>query len=775
MDEQDLFTSHRRNSGSGITPSRRNPSEYLTPSKYKRSYTRYERGTVVPTSPTSYIVNASSSLGDRYDEYEVERGDNNYFKCSCQEHAGGQYRNLCTHIGAVLIYEFWEEPWTQDAPSAYDPSTDSTDSTEGGNGIAPSTDQLIQQMVTEASSTPTTPPSPQLPTTENSSTETSTTRKKPRKKPEFQNSPAATSTTTSTTSSPSPRVAIPALSAETTTTVPVSHYSGVYPAWVDSFRSFQPSLSDEILSGLEHHDLVLFQGPPGSGKSLIANMVQQKAALERTVTDGVPVLCVDRYLQDQYLRDFGEVGSVTMKGRANYIPQIPKSADGVDLTCNDCDFGDGSCSFCPVVKECPYRIAKDTAVRSPFPVLNYAYFLREANGGRPAFSNRQLIIADECDEIEDLLCDYADVTFSWNLRKSLGLGQPTKLDDAPQEWYQWLDEHVIPRLEMEVGKRRDALRQNPTSVALRRRLNGMKERLLEAMRLREGIDQGEWILDGYERRRGKGERKGPLVFKPVRVAEVAQQVLWPHSKKWVLQSATIVNPQEMVETLGWEKPYAVVDGPMTFPLNSRKIYASPVGDMRFKTQDQALPQVIEAVNHILDQWPGERAIIHTVSFRLTQLIKEGLDTHRKIFTYKRGEALLKDATLQEFFNTDEAILIGPSIHRGTDFKYDRARINIIVKMPYPNTQDKRVNARMRGPGGKGWYASKTVRTLIQTFGRTTRAADDWSVTYLLDSAFFDMFKTNKSLFPQYIQDALDPTISPAAYKHQRELPNPIER
>ena len=78
------------------------------------------------------------------------------------------------------------------------------------------------------------------------------------------------------------------------------------------------------------------------------------------------------------------------------------------------------------------------------------------------------------------------------------------------------------------------------------------------------------------------------------------------------------------------------------------------------------------------------------------------------------------------------VIVGPSLYEGLDLKYDEGRFNILLKVPYPGIDDY-VRAKMeRIPF---WYERVTIEKTIQAIGRTNRAVDDRSTTYLIDSTF----------------------------------------
>lgn len=741
--------------------------DWISASKLKRSERRVRDSIILQIGPDDWIVEGMPQLSDHYAEYQVHRWYNDEGKprhtCACQKHVGGQYRNMCTHIIATLIaikdgvcrIQTSTEQENQNPKSAQTVEGTSSFTTESmdqpSNSVSDADTRLSQELDAQLLS-PSSPSSP---------------RKKKRRKDS--NSQTPSDGTSSSTSGPTAeQLSIqsmkPALGATPSDT------PGHYPTWVKEFRDFQVSVAQQVIDAFKDNDLVFLDGPTGSGKSLIGYMVGQMYGRdEHTALHPSPLyLCNDKALQNQFLRDFGEVGARTMMGRANYTPLQSTDDWGNAVTCDDCDRRDTRCTFCSDVDMCPYRLAKEAAKEANVGVLNYAYYLRESNSAHSTFSGRRLVIADECDVLEGIMLSYAEVVYSQQLRRELDLGQPNRLENMDDQ-VDWLSDRVLPAIEKAI---KDMGRVSSGDVKQTRRLKRLRTKLDETVGLIDGVPSGNWVMTGYKTSRKRGDREGPIIFKPVRVNEFGQKMLFKHAQKWLLMSATIVSPEELVDTLGWTSNFAVVKAPMTFPVERRPVYCSAVGNMSRKTVDQDAPLVVNAVRHILDQFPDERAIIHTVSYDLTQRIQRGLEgCGRKVMTYRDSSE--KETILERFTNTPSAVLIGPSIGRGTDFKDDAARINIICKVPYPFLGDKQVSTRVYdSEGGNLWYRTKTVREIVQMTGRTTRSETDWSLTYILDSQAMKLLRENKSLFPEWWREAATTRATPELFLHHRQLPRP---
>jgi Rad3-related DNA helicase len=124
-----------------------------------------------------------------------------------------------------------------------------------------------------------------------------------------------------------------------------------------------------------------------------------------------------------------------------------------------------------------------------------------------------------------------------------------------------------------------------------------------------------------------------------------------------------------------------------------------------------------------------------------------------VFSY--GRARDREQALDDFLSHPRGIMVAPSFERGVDLQGDDCRVVIIVKIPYPTLADKQISARLRLPGGNGWYSMNTVRTLVQMTGRAMRSEEDHCEIYLLDRQFMqNVWRKSRQLLPAWWREAL---------------------
>lgn len=523
------------------------------------------------------------------------------------------------------------------------------------------------------------------------------------------------------------------------------------PDWVRGYRPGQYEAAERTISLLEDYPVVIAEMPTGSGKTLYGELVRLLGKW-----DGL-YLCMTKGLQDQFAGDFPYAAD--LRGRSNYPVADPGNplATAADCTkteggsCSNCPAGfDGllqtdryHCSYCHPWYACPYEKAKTAAIDSQLASTNAAYFLAECNGPGK-FRNRNLVVVDEADELEGEIMRFVNVSISERRMKIIGLERP-RFKTKKKAWIEWAED-AEPKIAGYARRLKDQIEGGKAQASTIRTYKSITDLKFRVRRLQREIEQGRWVYT---------EERGGIVFKRVTVDDIAGPVFFQHGQRFVLMSGTIISPEQMAAELGLTD-YASVKLDCLFDVDRRPVYVTPAGDMGRKTIEQSTPELIDAAGQIIETYPGERVLIHAVSYRLSKQIVDGLRRQlpgRMVMTYYTAKQ--RDRVLSLFKRTPGAVLVSPSLERGVDLAHDLCRVVIIAKVPHPNLGDKQVSERLYATkGGDTWYRVQTVRSIVQMTGRGMRAADDWADTYILDRQFSKLYTQHKHLFPSWWKDAV---------------------
>lgn len=510
------------------------------------------------------------------------------------------------------------------------------------------------------------------------------------------------------------------------------------PDWFDKLRPSQESTISYVVDQFRRGSkVVLLDAPTGFGKTLTAEMVR------RELNSKAIYLCTSKQLQRQFTHDFPY--AQLLMGRSNY-PTLD-FADDFDhpyepITAADCDKtsdGDGNtrCTYCSLVMDCPYERAKHQTLNAHLGCINTAYYLTESNGPGKFHLRFPLTIIDEADKLEGELLNYIQVSVSPRLIQRAGLSYP-KFKTKQDSWVEWAQENA-PIVRQYATSIRD---NTPKAIKYRASVIQLARRLAKVA---EEIALGGWVYEeGYNK---------SITFKPIRVTDWADDLLWRHGDRFLLMSGTLI-PAEIISSLAPPSPVSTIEAPSSFPPSSRPINIVGTASMSKGEREDAWPRMGVAVGRIMALHPDERILVHTTTYSLANYLYSFLPQDRLI-TYTNSAS--KDYALTRYRSQPNSVLLAPSMDRGVDLPDDDCRVVVIPQISYPDLGDKQIQARLYEPGrrqdGQLWYSCNTIRTLIQQLGRGMRHENDSCVHYILDSRFYKLYNTWGRLIPQWVQDA----------------------
>jgi Rad3-related DNA helicase len=488
-----------------------------------------------------------------------------------------------------------------------------------------------------------------------------------------------------------------------------------------SFREGQKELIARLATSESRY--ILLEAPTGSGKSAIA------LALVRLLGQQCIILTGTKNLQSQYTQSFGPSGLVQAQGRANFRCNLHPSVTAAQAPCTR----QQKCTL-KNTPECDYYSQKIVASNANEAVLNYAYWLHQANYGK-AFRHPELLIADEAHTIEDQVKNFVSIEITRSQLEAAGMWFPKGFVEV-LPWHEWAGDVF----DLVSGKCRSL---NPESIAAQRMFA-----LLEAVSRLKNLDPEGWCC--VQTRFG-------VEFRPVWVADTAQTVFFQHTRRVLFMSGTILDPGIFCRNLGIDpEDVEFIRAGSTFPKERRPLIYDPIG--RVKPQDEmVMRRLVARVDAILDEEPG-RGLVHSVNYKVAGYLMDHSRHRRRLLTHTTAD---RAAAVQRLRDTNGAVLISPSMGTGLDLPYELCTFQVIAKLPFPDLGDPQTKKRMKiGPDGKpvkaaqSWYNYQTACSLVQMYGRGMRAEDDECTTYLLDSNFQWFLARNRELLPGWFTEAV---------------------
>ena len=256
-----------------------------------------------------------------------------------------------------------------------------------------------------------------------------------------------------------------------------------------------------------------------------------------------------------------------------------------------------------------------------------------------------------------------------------------------------------------------------------------------------------WVLEqSYNERL----RQKELSLEPIWANDYLDKYVFSHYDMVFLMSGTILDKDLFCTLNGLDvnkAAYHSIESP--FPVKNRPIIYMPLGKMSYAKKEETFQRYIPYIKKILNKYAGQKGVIHTNSFELSNWIQKSIKDPRLIF----HDSTNKDEMLKLHCTTDRpTVLVSPSVHTGVSFDDDLARFQIIAKVPYPSLASQK--NKMRQSVNPDWYAWKTAGSLQQSSGRIVRSDKDYGDTIIIDASFGDVMRHSSQFLPDWVQNAI---------------------
>lgn len=272
-------------------------------------------------------------------------------------------------------------------------------------------------------------------------------------------------------------------------------------------------------------------------------------------------------------------------------------------------------------------------------------------------------------------------------------------------------------------------------------------------------DPSNWIVSEIQKE-NVGNNKYEVIrvdFKPLDVSKYCQRI-FEKCERTLIMSATILNHKAFCKSVGISYDnIKYIKIPSQFPVEIRPIYPLNIAYLNFHNLqlNEVKLVIANAIDNLMSIHNNDKGIIHTTSYEQLNFIKERLsieNSRRLIVTDPeiQREEIIEEHTTKA--KEKPTVLISPSLNTGLDLKDELSRFQIITKVPYPNKNDRWINAKREKD--QEWYYWQTAVRLVQAYGRSIRSKDDWAKTYVLDSAFEYFIKKNSDMLPEWFVNAI---------------------
>jgi len=494
---------------------------------------------------------------------------------------------------------------------------------------------------------------------------------------------------------------------------------------------------------------VVLEMGTGCGKS--ATGVTIARALASVGPSAAYILTTQKILQQQYVNDFGQPQRKllsSLKSSSNYCcghynDQSCAESRRVISKLRTQLVGTDFYKHCTT--QCQYAIDKQQFLDSSIGITNFSYFLAETMyAGK--IEPRDLLIIDECHNIEAELGKFVEVTFSEKFaRDVLKCRVPTKSND--EVVFKWIKTTYLKALKTHLARLEKTM---SSQLAVRAGLSEsskqyelLDKHICKVHRFINSYDSQNWVMNVVLQTNKSNRQTRRFEFKPIDVSPFSHDMLFRFGKHVLMMSATIVDIDVFCRTIGIDRnDVAYLRLPSPFPVENRPIHFIPVGSMSKDRIESTLPALTEAIKMLLEQHAGDKGIIHCTNYRIAQHVFDSIKSDRLLIHSSEN----RDAILAQHINNDRpTVLVSPSMMEGVDLADDASRFQIVCKVPFPYMGDLVVKKRMTRD--RSWYDYMTAKSIIQAMGRSIRNDRDHAVSYILDADWERFLSRNRNMFP----------------------------
>ncbi len=494
---------------------------------------------------------------------------------------------------------------------------------------------------------------------------------------------------------------------------------------------------------------IILEAPVGSGKSLIG------LTYSRFLNGGAGnsfLLTPQRILQEQYEHTFDATPACkhtinSLYGKSNY----PCSSRNTT-----CDIGSLIKPRCP---SCPYTAAVGRAKGTANVVLNYKLALLMF-GYTEVFSNRQLMVLDECHTVEEHLTEFnALAVYAISSEK---YGVKWKVQTSLKAAYNWVNETYKPNLLKYFQKQFDLCEPLLDKAGSELTAQEVKQ-LRDYNKLEDHVTDIEEFMcmdiNHIEQFYVLVHDKDMMKFKQVTGAKNFRRMLDPMAGKFLFMSSTILDYKGFCNDLGIDPSTAAfVSIESDFPVENRPVTYMPQMKMNAAwnkpEQKGERKLMIKSLKQLLDLHHDESGIIHTGNFAIAKWLVEELQyaVPQQVLHHNPDSGDDRNSVIRQHQTVSKpTLLISPSITEGLDLYDDLSRFAIFVKIPFGFLGDQWIKKRL--DMSAEWYRRRALIDIIQGGGRIVRSKDDWGSVYILDASWGYLHSNTKHMIPKWWNDA----------------------
>ena len=507
--------------------------------------------------------------------------------------------------------------------------------------------------------------------------------------------------------------------------------------------------------------------PTGVGKSYLAMMISKWFMDNVNKNTKFDVLTCQKVLQKQYVDEFEAITNLWGSDNyqcSQYSCSCKQGKEFNRLNKTKCD-------------GCPYDDAKESFVSDKISMTNFHLYALYSLFRPDILETRgsDVLIVDEAHDIESIFSDFISISLTEMTIKKLKFNNNYQITKALnkikgiEDFVEFLQEFLINECSKSIGSlKRQMKSRDPKFTNRNLKLEELvgdkgdasQKKIIQAVNdLESFLVKIEHFLEDYKKNPENWVCEitpnkndiNDIKVEPIWSHPYLDKYIWSQYKYVILMSGTILD-KDMFSYLnginGSEAVYYQIESP--FEVKNRPIYYMPIGRMTYKDKQSTWQKYLPWIKKLMKKYQNEKGIIHTNSFEFVGWMKKDVKDKRLLlhFADKNKDMLLRT----HYISSTPTVLCSPSMTTGVDLADDRARFQLMLKVPYPSLGSQKNKLRMKQH--KDWYAWRTVATMIQMYGRAVRNYQDSAHFIILDGCFKDIMDYSSRFIPNYVKKAI---------------------
>ena len=512
-------------------------------------------------------------------------------------------------------------------------------------------------------------------------------------------------------------------------------------------RFYQIETISQIYNAIEKgYKYIFLEACSGFGKSLIA------ATLSRIYSEGKSyILTPTNQLLSPYEEEFKDFNLKKIKARTFFTcKRSGRYCSYMFCQESNCGYYKNLNSSRQITPKgtCNYLYQLYQGLEANTIVCTYDYFFTEAFRKKNFLNKRKLIICDEGHNIDNLASSGSKLILYDNPLSFIGLKTDTELQDIreTEDYYFFLTKAKYYYEKF--------LNEHPYLDLNKRRM--YEKDLFKLSNFLDYFDEDDnnIVFEFIEEESGNHK----WIFSPINTKQFVNDVIFEYSDVCIFMSSSIFDYDNFSYDLGIKKDEVFkLTVPHIFDLSNNPIKVYNKFDMSYENYEEIKYKTLPIIDEILQNHKFEKGIIHTFNNEIKEFLVENLTDQRRLITHTTQD---REQQLDKFKKSPrKLVFVSSSMDEGVDLPGELCRFQILYKLPYPSTEDERVQLRERTyEDGNEWYVYKMLTRLIQAYGRGIRFEGDYCKTYLLDNRIWEIIDEDydgNRIIPKYFLDVLE--------------------